>query len=99
VELPRLEPLWKKYREQGLSVIAVNTFPDTPGALEFFQENGLTYPQLADHDQAYIKGVLGIYSYPSMLILDRERRILFFKIGFSEGDEVELEQHIVELLN
>ena len=32
MELPRLEPLWKKNNEQGLSVIAINTYPDTPNS-------------------------------------------------------------------
>jgi peroxiredoxin len=98
VELPRLEPLWNKYREKGLSVIAVNTYPDTPGAREFFEENGLTFPQLADRDKALKEGVLGLYGHPFTLVLDRERRIMFFKLGFDEGDEVKLEQQISKLL-
>lgn len=98
MELPRLGPIWNKYREQGLSVIAINTYPDTPGALELFEEHGLTFPQLADRDKAYKEGVLGLFGHPMSLILDNELRIMSFKFGFDEGDEVELEQHIVKML-
>ena len=98
MELPRLEPLWKKYQEQGFSVIAINTYPDTPGALEFFEEHGLTFPQLADRDKEYKEGVLGLYGHPMTLILDSELRVMFLKFGFEEGEEVELEQRISKLL-
>jgi peroxiredoxin len=98
VELPRLEPLWKKYRDQGLSVVAINTYPDTPGALEFFEEHGLTFPQLADRDRKYKEGVLGLYGHPMTLILDDGLRILFLKFGFEEGDEAKLESRILRLM-
>jgi hypothetical protein len=96
--LPRIEPLWRKYQPSGLSVIAINTYPDEEGALEFFEEHALTFPQLVDRDKALKEGKLRLYGHPATLILDSERRIMFFKLGFEDGDEAKLEQHITDLL-
>ncbi len=98
MELPRIEPIWKKYRNKGLSVIAINTYPETPGALEYFAEKGLTFPQILDHDKKYKEGVLELYGHPTTLVLDENGKIMFYELGFDEGDEVKLEQHVVELL-
>ena len=48
MELPRLEPLWQKYKDQGLTVIAIESQQDREGALEFIAEHGLTYPMVED---------------------------------------------------
>ena len=39
MELPRLEPLWQKYQEQGLRVVAIESEHDTERAVEFIAEN------------------------------------------------------------
>ncbi len=96
--MPRIEPLWRKYRDQGLSVIAINTYPDEEGALEFFEEHDLTFPQLVDRDKALKEGKLRLFGHPATLILDSELRIMSFKLGFNDGDEVKLEKHIEKLL-
>ena len=43
MELPRLEPLWQKYRDKGFSVIAVEIARDRERATTFVEENNLTY--------------------------------------------------------
>ena len=96
--MPRIEPLWRKYRGRGLSVISINTYPDEEGALEFFEQHDLTFPQLVDRGKVYKEGQLRIYGHPATLILDSELRITSFKLGFEEGDEVKLEERIVRLL-
>ena len=50
MELPRLEPLWQKYRDQGLQVIAIESERDTERAVEFIAENNLTYQLLEDYE-------------------------------------------------
>jgi peroxiredoxin len=96
--LPRIESLYRTYRPRGLSVIAINTYPDEEGAVEFFDEHQLTFPQLVDRDKAYKEDQLRLYGHPATLILDSEQRIMSFKLGFNDGDEVELEKHIEKLL-
>ena len=43
MELPRLQPLYDKYNDKGLQVIAVESYRDTERAKKFIEEKGLTY--------------------------------------------------------
>ena len=47
MELPRIEPLWKKYRDKGFSVVAVEATGDRDRAVKFIDEKNLTYHLLA----------------------------------------------------
>jgi peroxiredoxin len=100
VELPRLEPLWQKYKDQGLTVIAIESQQDREGALEFMAEHGLTYPMVEDleGDDNVCADKLQIYGYPTSYLVDRSGRIMYSHIGFDEGDEVKLEEEIQKLL-
>jgi peroxiredoxin len=100
VELPRLEPLWQKYREHGLQVIAIESERDTERALEFIAENDLSYHLLEDSegDDNVVASKLEIYGFPTSYLVDREGRILYSHIGFEEGDEVQMEEEIQRLL-
>jgi peroxiredoxin len=46
VELPRLQPLYEQYKDQGFEVIAVEAKRDTERAKKFIEEKGLTYTLL-----------------------------------------------------
>ena len=100
MELPRLEPLWQKYRDQGLTIIAVETERDTERALEFIAENNLTYPMLEDleGDDNIMESRLQMFGQPSSYLVDRTGRIMYYHLGFDAGDEVKLEEEIQELL-
>ena len=100
MELPRIEPLWQKYRDQGFSVLAVDRERDTERALEFIAENNLTYLFVEDVEEGenVVGDMLGISSFPTSLLVDRQGRILYSHVGFEEGDEEELEREIQKLL-
>lgn len=99
MELPRLEPLWQKYREQGLAVVAVERMHATEAAKKLIAEKGLTYHLLEDaKDGAVVRGRFGVGSFPTSFLIDRDGKIVYVHRGFTEGDEVELEEQIVELL-
>lgn len=99
MELPRLETLWKKYKDKGLSVVAVEATRDRKGAVKFIEEHGLTYHLLeAEEDKAVIKEKFGIKWFPTAYLIDREGRILTCHVGFRAGDETVLEKEIVEIL-
>jgi len=100
VELPRLEPLWQKYKDQGLTIIAVESNRDTERALEFIAENNLSYHMLEDleGEDNVVADKLQIYGFPTSYLVDRAGQIIYTHIGFDEGDEPTLEAEIQKLL-
>jgi peroxiredoxin len=98
VELPRLEPLWQKYRDKGLSIIAVEATGDRERAVKFIEENKLTYHLLeADTEKQLVKDTFGIKWFPTSYLIDREGRIMKCHVGFEAGDEAKIEQEILAL--
>jgi peroxiredoxin len=98
VELPRLEPLWRKYRDKGFSVIAVEATRDRERAVKFIENNKLTYYLLeAEEEKSVVKEKFGIKWFPTSYLIDRDGRIMMCHVGFRAGDEVDLEKEILRL--
>lgn len=100
MELPRLEPIYRKYKDQGLSIIAVDAYRDTEGSKRFAEENGLTYHMIenGEGDEEFVRSALGVDSFPTSFLIDNEGKIRRCHLGFDEGDELKLEEEIKELL-
>ena len=100
MELPRLEPLWQKYKDQGLQIIAVEANRDREGAVKFIAENNLTYHFLEEVEDEDAKVVPKLVSggFPTSYLIDREGKVVFAHLGFDEGDEVKIEEEIQKLL-
>ena len=100
MELPRLQPLYEQYKDQGFEVIAVDAKRDTERATTFIEEKGLTYTMLENaEDEAEIVGSLfKVRSFPSSFLIDRDGKVMFFHLGFEAGDEEHLEEEINTLL-
>ena len=99
MELPRLEPLWQKYRDRGLSIVALEAFRDTDTAVKFIEEKGLTFHFLENGEENdVVGGTFGVRGFPTTFIIDREGRIMYFHLGFNEGDEAEIEREILSLM-
>ena len=101
MELPRLEPLYRKFRDQGFTVVAIDGMADTERARTFIAEHGLSYPMLenGEDDADVVQGIFGVTSYPTSYLVDGEGRVLFVHVGFREGDEAGLEQEIRRVLS
>ena len=99
MELPRLEGIWNKYKDEGLSIVAIQSDQDREKGLRLVEEKGLTFHILHnEEDNDVVNGVLLSEGNPSTFIIDREGRVVSYHLGFQEGDEVELEQEIIDLL-
>ncbi len=98
MELPRLKGIYDKYKDAGFSVIVSNSYPEVDGALEFFAEHNLEYPHLKDAGKKYMGEELGLYGHPYSVLLDENHKVVGLELGFTEGDEVKLEQLVKILL-
>ena len=100
MELPRLEHFWKKYRDRGLSVVAIEAYYDTEGAVEFIRDNNLTYHLLENGkgDNDVVRNIFSIALYSTSYILDSDGRIVFVHQGWHEGSEEQVEEEITQLL-
>jgi hypothetical protein len=98
--LPRLEPIWQKYRDKGLSIIAVERRRDRENALKQINENSLTYHFLENGEgtDEVVRSVFGVRGFPTTYIINSEGKIYYFHYGFSPGDEVKIEEEIQKLL-
>lgn len=98
MELPRLESLWQKYRDRGLSIIAVEATRDRERAQSFIAKHGLTYHLLeANEEKQAVKDRFGIKWFPTSFLVDREGRIMICHVGFTPGDEAGLEREILRM--
>jgi len=100
VELPRLQPLYEQYKDQGFEIIAVDGKRDTERATKFIEENGLTYTMLENGEESeeIVGSMFKVRSFPSSFLIDREGKVMYFHLGFEAGDEEHLEEEIKALL-
>jgi cytochrome c biogenesis protein CcmG/thiol:disulfide interchange protein DsbE len=100
VELPRLQPLYEKYKDQGFEIIAVEGKRDTKRATAFIEQNGLTYTMLenGEGDDEVANATYKVLAYPSSFLIDREGKVMFYHLGFEAGDEAHIEEEIRSLL-
>lgn len=100
MELPRLQPLYEKYKDKGFSIIAIDSRRDTEAAKEFIEENKLTYHMLenGEDSEEIVRATFGVGLFPTSFLVDREGKVRKCHIGFEEGDEAVFEREIQELL-
>ena len=100
MELPRLQPLYEKYRDQGFEVITIETKGQTDRATKFIEENGLTYTMLknGEGDAEVANSIFKVIYHPSSFLIDRDGQVMYYHLGFEAGDEDHLEEDIKTLL-
>lgn len=95
VEIPSLEALHTKYKDQGVVIIGANTETDYMKVKQFAQPR-ISYMVLLDgrtQSEAYdIRGI------PCTYYIDQKGIVRHRSVGFAPGDEVAIEKKIKELL-
>ena len=95
VEIPYLEALYTKYKDQGLVILGMNTETDYMKVKRFAVPR-ISYTVLLDGGtQAQGYDVSGI---PCTYYIDRKGIIRHRSVGFAPGGEVLIEEKIKELL-
>jgi len=94
-EMQAIEPVYRRYREQGLVILAINVRQDRATAQAFVDKLNISYDTLLDTqgDVARAYGVLGL---PTTFIIDRNGRLYSRIIG--ESTPALFEKIVQELL-
>ena len=79
-EMPSMEILYRRFKDEGLEILAVNLGEDTGTVNQFIQNTGYTFPVMLDRFNR-TGTTYGISSIPASFILDREGRIIVRIIG------------------
>lgn len=100
MEVPRLQTLFEQYMDQGFEIVAVEAMRDTERARKFIEKNGITFTTLedSDGDAEVAKTIFKVRGYPTSFLIDRDGKVMFFHLGFEEGDEKKIEEEILRLL-
>ena len=97
-ELPKLESLYKKYKNKDLEVIGVAIDREPAGTIqEAVRKDGLSFPILLDGEKKAMKAYQA-RTLPAVFILDRNGIVVDKKVGIYEWSSPESEQLIEKLL-
>jgi len=87
ISMPRVQSVWREYRNRGVDLFSVDI--DDPGAEReahvkaFLRDNGLEFPVVLDDGSA--TNAFSISVLPTMLVLDREARVVWNHVGAMNG--------------
>jgi thiol-disulfide isomerase/thioredoxin len=97
---PVLDELQKKFREQGLVIIAVNEDQKKSDMDHFLKENKVSFAVIRDAapDGKKLVDKVDVSAMPSTLIIDGTGKVRFIHNGFLADTKKEYEQEIQSLL-
>jgi len=98
-EMPAMERLYQKFREQGLVVLAVSNDSEgsTRSVARFVKESGFTFPVGLD-PRLRVASLYGVRVLPVSLIIDRKGNITHIALGPREWDRPAARQLFESLL-
>ncbi len=99
-ELPHLQKLHNKYKDQGLKILAISIDgPETVALVSTVMKRyKYDFPVLLDTESKVVTLYNPQIVVPYTVLIDREANIRYVHQGYSPGDENFLEQKITELL-
>jgi peroxiredoxin len=99
-ELPHLQALYEKHKDEGLVVLGIAIDgPETVASVApFARRQKLSYPVLLDLETRAVSLYNPRADAPFNVLIDRNGRIVSSRDGFNAGDEKAIEKSVVELL-
>ncbi|MFP4510733.1 MAG: TlpA family protein disulfide reductase [Spirochaetaceae bacterium] len=85
-EMPAMQRLYDRYRDDGLAMIAVNVREDRAQVGQFIDRLGVSYPVALDSDGS-VTGLYNVRGFPTTVIIDREGRVMGVKLGYHDWAE------------
>lgn len=94
-EMRSIEPVYQRYQDQGLRLLAVNVRQDAETAAAFVEPLGISYEVLLDGDGSVARAY-GVSGLPTTFFLDRQGRLATRILG--ESTPQVFEQIVKDLL-
>ncbi len=79
-ESPALQAFYERHRDDGFTVLGIDSRDASSEALEFVEEYGLTYPQLHD-GEGERPDELGMTGFPESFLVDPEGEVALIRAG------------------
>ena len=98
--IPELNKIYKSYKDLGVEIIGING--DGPRSISkvkpFAKALQIKYPVLIDMNSE-LKSELNLVSFPSLVIVNSEGKIIWIHEGFTSGDDEIIEATIEKFLS
>jgi peroxiredoxin len=98
-EMPGMETLWQKYKEQGLVIAAVSVDEGSRGRIETFSKLlDLSFPILLD-PESEVSDLYKVSNMPTSFLIDRNGKIISRIVGTEEWASPEAVQLVEDILS
>lgn len=99
IEMPSIQKLYVKYKDQGFSVAAISVDAEPNAVLpKFLQRFQFTFPIYIDQDQE-LSALFGVHGIPHTVILNGEGKVLYIETGDRNWFSSEVQEQIEKWLN
>lgn len=95
-EMPALESFYRKYRDEGFVIVAINDGDPTPDVLQFVKDYGLSFPVWLDPEYIATEQAFKTLNLPSSFVIDRNGTIVLSWVGGINSRT--LEQHVTPII-
>ncbi len=90
-----MQKLIRTYRSEGLSAVSVNVIPDQDSDVpDWIVRNSVDWPVLIGTNLAELGKLYRVTGAPETFILNRQRKILGWHVGYEPGLEKQIEAEI-----
>jgi len=99
VEMPEMETLWQKYKEQGFVIVAISNDEGSKANVETFSKLlDLSFPILLD-PESKVSDLYKVSKMPTSFLIDRNGKIISRIVGTEEWASPEAAQLVEKLLS
>lgn len=96
-EMPTLEAFYKKYKDEGFTVVAINDGDPTGDILQFVKDYDLTFPVWLDPTYIATEQAFKSLNLPTSYVIDRNGIVRLQWVGGISRKM--LDQHVIPLLS
>jgi len=95
-EMPALEAYYKRYRDEGFTVIAINDGDPTRDVIQFVKDYGLSFPVWLDPTYIATEQAFKTLNLPSSFVIDRSGTVRLQWVG--RIDQRALEKYVTPII-